>query len=820
MSKSRITFILLFFAILIAKSQINTPVVDLPRPDAIWENEFQQRLNQMWGTRIPNYVPNPNSNIADGGKSEWPSFLAKLGWSATNNKPSTMASLISVGRQMINGANVGSFYKPFSCAGYAMYYFHWKDSISKYDPTQVQAIYQDVNRMWNYLIRQDHVFDACCGYNAGGGKEFNSENFHWMMRCTGYLFAHELHNKTVNGKVMDMTKMDMSLLPIALHTGLSSPIISEIRPSSVNLISYFDGFVNNLTRALYNSGRIEWNSNSYFGHTLSPLLTLYENADKCGDPNGLVMKKKAKACLDWMMVEAAIHYQDGFQAAADARAKATAFVPFHGSIYQYTIPFFADTDHYPTFSPSIWDTQDPGKMEIGFMLSSDYRPPTIVIDLAQRKFPLPVEIQSAKPFYHLDKGQYFNNDGTVKGEFPYNAWNGTGLGRRFEFETIWIDKNVTLSSAVVGRPDGSIGTYSEQGLWRLAVKGQHRGARMLCGNGGGMSATAGRSPYHEIGQYRNMMMQIVKNPSASSNQIWFVIPDSLSQLATTGESSFFDVQYYKWNGNDLYLNMGNNVYIALKPFPAPNTSITKNFSESTDFSKLSFSWPAGTMGSVVTEVGTSTDYNSFADFVTSLSSKTITKIDDSTYEYLGGRQNKIKLQFVTPNSFMMIPYTYDTPNPNPYTPAGTYPKVWGDDSLIDYQTWDSYKTVYGYDVLNQGWGSGIMTLKTQNFGARTTINPITAEVTYEVTSTNGIDEHSFNDSNSEIQIHPNPAKELVYIQCKEDVESVQIYTSIGELVKSVTDSKVIQIADLTKGIYFIVIHLKNGEKITRKIIKN
>lgn len=714
-------------------SQIDSVVNELPRPAASWEAGFKNRIAEIWGARIPSYIPNPKSEIPDAGKWEWAQLLAKMAYSKTNFNSKTMAAYIATGRKMVNGNYVGSFHSPFSCAGYAMYYFQWKDSIAKYDPAQLDLIYQDVNSMWYQLLKTDHVFDPCCGYNSYGGKEFNSENFHWMMRSTGYLFAHELHNKTISGKLINMHRFDFTCQPITLHTGIATPLTKEITPGAVNVIDFFDGFVKNLTRALYNAGRVEWNSTNYTGHSLNPLLTMYEGADKCNDPNGAATKKRAQACIDWMMVEMALHYQDGFHAAADSRAKTGSFKPFAGSVYQYTIPYFTDETHSTTFPASVWSTIDPSEMEIGFILNSSYRPPQVIIDIAQRKFPLPVEIQSAKPFYHIDHGQYFNQDGSVNGEAPYAAWNGTGKGRRFEFETIWLDHNLTMASAAVGRPDGGQGTYSEQCMWRLAVKGQKYGARMLSGNAGNRTTTAGRSPQHEIGQFRNVMMQMIKNADKQANKIWLAIPDSLNQLPLTGEGNFWDVQQYKWVNKDLYLNMGSGVFIAIKPYPEPlKVEVNTDFAESADHSALIYCWAANVLGTVITEVATANDYTDFESFVNVLQTKSITPINPLTAQYTSGSDNTIRMEYVEPGTFIMTPFTYDTPSPNPLSPAGSYPKVWGNGSFIDYATWDSYKTVYGHDLINQEWGSGVLTLKTAEAASRTTIDPSTAEVKFEV----------------------------------------------------------------------------------------
>lgn len=800
-------------------AQTDSIVSQLPRPNVGWEAGYQQRLNLMWGNRIPAYSINPNNGNQDAGKWEWPKLLAKMAWPATNYSSSTMLNFIQTGRNMVNGSNVGSFYSPFSCAGYAMYYFRWKNEITANDPTQVGLIYSDVKNMWHQLMKADHVFDPCCGYNTYGGKEFNSENFHWMMRAAGYLFAHELHNKSINGVTVDMTNLNLSSNGITLHTGLNSPRTKTIYPNNVNAIAYFDGFLKNLTRTLYNAGRVEWNSNNYFGHTFNPLLTIYEGADKCNDPNGAENKKRAQACLDWMMLEAAIHFVDGAQVAADSRAKTGSFRPFTGSYYQYTIPYFTDTNFKLSCSDAYLATKDPTEMEIGFQLSSSYRPPQIMIDIAQRNFSLPVEIQSAKPFYHIDQGRYFNTDGTINGEFPYNAWNGTGKGRKFEFETIWIDKNLTMASAAVGRPDGSKGTYSEQCMWRIGVKGQQAGARILSGNAGTQTTTAGRSPQHEIGQFRNMMMQMIKHSSAVSNKIWFVVPDSLKQLQTTGEANFWDVQKYKWIDNNLYLQLRPDVFLAVKPYPQP-VEITKGTSgEAATHSLLTFRWDANQLGCLLFELATDKDYNSFDDFVAAVQSKNITEINSNTLSYTSANNNTIKMEYVDPGSFEMTPYTYDTPSPNPFSPAGSYPKVWGNGEYIDYQTWDSYKTVYGQNIVNQAWGSGVLELNASGNKARITVDPSSADVKYEIEKKNPTTMVQKNESGKTINIYPNPFTTDFRVENLQPDAIVQLFNACGKQMHvDVIGDIVHPAAALNAGIYFLKI-MCNLNMETYKLVK-
>lgn len=812
-----IIYVLLLLSVM-GIAQTDSIVQQLPRPDALWEVGLQQRITEMWGSRIPNYIINPGNGGTDSGKSEWSKLLAKMAWPATNPTGSTLKSFITTGRNMVNGSNVGSFYSPFSCAGYAMYYFRWKNEIAANDPTQVDLIYSDVKNMWHQLMKTDHVYDPCCGYNSSGGKEFNSENFHWMMRAAGYLFAHELHNKTVSSNLLNMNNLDLSNNGILVHTGLNSPRTKTVYPTNINAIAYFDGYLKNLTRALYNAGRVEWNSNNYFGHTFNPLLTIYEGADKCNDPNGAENKKRAQACLDWMMLEAAIHFVDGAQVAADARAKTASFLPFKGSYFQFTNPFFFDNNFKPSFSPTIWASKDPSEMEIGFLLSSSYRPPQIIIDIAQRNFTLPVEIQSAKPFYHIDQGRYFNNDGTINGEFPYNAWDGTGKGRRFEFETTWIDKNVTMASAAVGRPDGSKGTYSEQCMWRIGVKGQQAGVRMLSGNGGGQGTSAGRSPQHEIGQFRNMMMQMVKHSTAASNKIWFLVPDSLKQLQTTGEADFWDVQKFKWIDSNLYLQLRPDVFLAVKPYPQPVEVAKANTTEADTHTMLTFRWDSNVLGCLLFELASDKDYSSFDDFVAAVQAKNITEIDANILSYTSPNNNTIKMEYVAPGTFEMTPFTYDTPSPNPFSPAGSYPNVWGNNQFIDYQTWDSYKTVYGQNIVNQAWGSGVLELNAGGKKSRTTIDPSTAEVKFEIEKKNIVSTTNPLISDNQHVIFPNPFDISFRVKKNGGNKSIKMYDLQGKQISIIIENEIVKPINCKSGVY--VVKIINGEEtLNYKVIK-
>jgi hypothetical protein len=63
-------------------------------------------------------------------------------------------------------------------------------------------------------------------------------------------------------------------------------------------------------------------------------------------------------------------------------------------------------------------------------------------------------------------------------------------------------------------------------------------------------------------------------------------------------------------------------------------------------------------------------------------------------------------------------------------PAGTLPKVWCDGQAVDFGKWQSYHVVLGEPIVEQNWGSGVLTAKTDGKGVQIIVDPATAEVTY------------------------------------------------------------------------------------------
>lgn len=73
-------------------------------------------------------------------------------------------------------------------------------------------------------------------------------------------------------------------------------------------------------------------------------------------------------------------------------------------------------------------------------------------------------------------------------------------------------------------------------------------------------------------------------------------------------------------------------------------------------------------------------------------------------------------------------------------------------------------------------------------------------------------------SNLEVQIYPNPAKEKVYLKPLESIRQIKLYDAQGRLLKNLLNKNEIQVQDLVKGNYFLLITLETGEVIHKSLL--
>ena len=134
--------------------------------------------------------------------------------------------------------------------------------------------------------------------------------------------------------------------------------------------------------ALHRVGMGEWDSENYHGHSIAPLLNLFDFA------KDMEVKAAAKASLDYMCAIGAVKYHRGAFTGPSNRDYNHA-QPFGGSaacmLWLYFGDAPADNTYYESDEPHVF--------------SSGYRPPAAVVHLARRNFARPVELFASKPKY-------------------------------------------------------------------------------------------------------------------------------------------------------------------------------------------------------------------------------------------------------------------------------------------------------------------------------------------------------------------------------------------------------------------------------------
>jgi hypothetical protein len=581
-----------------------------------------------------------------------------------------LARLIGgVGETLLKNRWAGTFHKPFSCPGLTEYYFRFKDMLPDEQKRRILSMVRGVG--WGQMSRPDGRMDPI--YTS---TEFNSENFCWMARLARFQWAHEMNHA---GRVRIAQK-----------------------------------FVDNWVRGTFCAGRVEWDSSNYFGYSLQPVLVLYDHAPT---PKS---KLQARAVADWMAITMALHYIDGNVTGPDVRAKSKCFFPFHGSAWPYAYAWFGG-GREGSGLPEAMVRRMAQMQSAGFIAWTAYRPPQVAIDIAQRKFTAPVEMHNAKPFYHLDYDDYAD-------------WKGDAQrSRRFEFETLYLHRNYTLASLATYRPDGMIGTFSEQRLWGLGVEGGRIGPVQIFGNAGKFNLVSGRCPYEEIGQYRNVMMRIARGVE----RMWVCIPSHV-RVEMDGKTAFADL------GSDVYLALIPHGAVGVeraayehgkpKPKKGKPVRIPPDYIPRTQYT---WRYPATKLVALAMEVGTKAEHGSYAQFKEAVASKVkLTSPGADVLQYVSTLGGNLRMQWMPPTTYRLssVQGRMDTKQKvTVVRPAGVPPKVWCDGKVLDYSKWQSYHVVSGEKIVEQNWHSGCLTARVGGKGLQIIVDPETAGVQYRKT---------------------------------------------------------------------------------------
>lgn len=160
---------------------------------------------------------------------------------------------------------------------------------------------------------------------------------------------------------------------------------------------------------MYRYGQGEWDSENYHGHSLPPLLNLYDFAKDEG------VRALAKAGLDWMCAAGAVKYWRGAFNGPSKRDYNHPF-PFGGSAPCMLWLWFGG----PTANQHL-------EADEVHALSSAYRPPAAVVELAQRAFARPCTVRAGKPAWQPWK---------KKGKVPIRYEETQHFGRTYQLGTL------------------------------------------------------------------------------------------------------------------------------------------------------------------------------------------------------------------------------------------------------------------------------------------------------------------------------------------------------------------------------------------------
>jgi hypothetical protein len=217
---------------------------------------------------------------------------------------------------------------------------------------------------------------------------------------------------------------------------------------------------------LYQFGMGEWDSENYLPHSLTPLLNLYDFA-KDQDVHRL-----AKAGLDWLLMAGALKYYRGGFGGPTLRDFGGASHVFGSSASHPLYLYFGDAS-LPDPNPRYDDIH---------VLTSRYRPPLAVVQLARKAFQRPVELLNTKP--------------------DFDVWQAGRDEAPVYYETLFYGKSFMLGS-VVSQGDNAGHPF------KLLLENRQRGVDYWLANS--------KQRFHrpdktvQIGQHRNLMVWLRPN---------------------------------------------------------------------------------------------------------------------------------------------------------------------------------------------------------------------------------------------------------------------------------------------------------------------
>lgn len=411
--------------------------------------------------------------------------------------------------------------------------------------------------------------------------------------------------------------------------------------------------INAYVNMLYNIGMMEWDSSNYIGHTMVPYHNLYDFAE---DPE---VKLKAKAALDWLYAAAAVKYWHGGYGGPNNRDYGGANKVWGAGATHPLGLYFGDA--------MIPDLE--GHYDDVHHITSAYRPPAAVVELARKQIDKTVEILATKPYYEL--------------------WTG-GDTKPMYYETQYIGETFQMGSAVSRDP---MRPWTPN-TFKLMVYNSKRGVDYFAANTSPVWEHAIKNKGDQIAQYRNLMIWL--RPARGEKVFYFQLPKTAKRTTTDG---ILFIQYEK-------------TWIALRPIgigeftPAKLPDVTDRktkenkpnpkiaYYSGSDFFEAKITGQDGYAGFAM-EVGEGMTFDAFRKAVISQS-----KLDLSQL-----KQGKVKL---TSSKDQTVAIEHNASN--------DLPGIMRDGEKLDYANWlDVYQPLEGSAPIKQVWKSGKLRVESDNY---------------------------------------------------------------------------------------------------------
>jgi len=688
---------------------------------------------------------------------------------------------------------------------------------------------------------------------------FNTESciynrFHFNVVGETYIFTHFWDAPSVKSNIKDYltaawnrtdsynlftsegteNHLAMTRTAAYLYAQIAKDSFPNDFPNAAQKLAEMKSWLMDWAAMLYTSGPGEWNSSTYLPFSITGWLALYDGAK---DPD---VRLVARAVLDYYAAEVALHYTQGITGGYESRnSSGYESVVTYGDYVGWL--WFGESPKKITFTPG---SQNNEAAVAVYAAASTYRPPMAVVKLASK-----ADILNS--MYYNSKGEYLlNNPGAIK-------------------QTFYVGKTFTLGAAYLPY-GGFTGGDTQFQMWKFVGKVAPdttitaKTANVIVGYGGKeWNKARGRMPWDQVVHHRNVLIQTTKVPAnftTIKSEIQSIIETWKTNWATDFAKRFpgdsksnpvnmsvdvLDASFsymavwkknatvtYELTNNIAYFTLDSN-YVAIRSIAQVAPTITT----ASDNYGIKDTSNKGELCGLVLEVGSKRDYASLAAFKTAIA--TNTTLDKSQigsgrviYKNLDGEV--ISMQFNSNGTFTEPIYDWGygptTPQIAQKTPPFVQPQWPHGEGYGRVPTW----SVNNVDVSTSNY---LAVYKGKNFELSNRILRIYAgkfdslrvdfsgNLPVYSTTISNIFPVAIN-RNGNIELYPNPAKELVNVEVNSSYIgsiTIELIDLMGRSIYLFTDDKksnkqvyTIPLSKKHSGIYFV--KFKEGQNVlTRKM---